>query len=88
MWARCYFHKKCVGTCCTEFVFLYPVGSAGHVVHSSASDVRNIDALFLMLRWAQCSFHKKSVRTCYTEVVFLHPVGYAGRVVHSVLFGA
>jgi hypothetical protein len=31
-WPRCYFHKKCVGTCYAKHVFLHPVGSASHVV--------------------------------------------------------
>jgi hypothetical protein len=33
-------------TCYIELVFLHPVGSAGHVVHSIASGARNINTLF------------------------------------------
>jgi hypothetical protein len=36
-WVRCNFHKKHVGTCYSKLLVLHPVGSAGHVVHSSAS---------------------------------------------------
>jgi hypothetical protein len=36
-WHRYGFHKKCVGTLYAALVFLHPVGSAGHVVLSSAS---------------------------------------------------
>jgi hypothetical protein len=36
-WARCDFLKKHNGTRYAKLVFLHPVGSAGHVVHSSVS---------------------------------------------------
>jgi hypothetical protein len=34
-WYR--FHKKCVRTLYAEIMFLHPVGSMGHVLHSDAS---------------------------------------------------
>jgi hypothetical protein len=64
-------------------VFLHPVGSVGHVVHSSTSRLWNIDTLFFMLRWAWCCFHKKRRGTRYTKLVFLHLVGSVGDVVNS-----
>jgi hypothetical protein len=49
-WARCGFHKKHIGTHYAELVFLRPLGSAVDVVHSGASGVQTVDALFFMLR--------------------------------------
>jgi hypothetical protein len=43
------FHKKRVGTRYAELVYLLPVGSAGHIVHSGASKPRSVDTLFVML---------------------------------------
>jgi hypothetical protein len=68
-------------------MFLHPVGSASHVVHSGASEVRNIDTLFFMLGWDRFRFNKNRVGTHYAELVFLYPVGVAAHVVHSVSSG-
>jgi hypothetical protein len=55
MCARYGFHKKCVGTSYVEVVFLHPVGSAGHVMHSGAYGARNVEVLFFMLG---CDFYE------------------------------
>jgi hypothetical protein len=55
-------------------VFLHLVGYAGHVVHSSASRVRNIDTIYFMLVWDRYRFQKKHDGTRYVELVFLDPV--------------
>jgi hypothetical protein len=77
-WARCGFQKKCGRTCYAELRFLHLVGSAGHIVHSGASRLRNIEALFFMVGWAWCGLHTKFTGTRHAKLVFLHPVGYAG----------
>jgi tetrahydromethanopterin S-methyltransferase subunit E len=58
-----------------NFCFLHLLGSTIHIVYSSASGVRNVDALFFMLVWVCSCFDKNCTGTCYAEVVFLHPIG-------------
>jgi hypothetical protein len=54
--------KKHVGALYAKLVFLHPVGSVGHVVHSGVYRARNVEALFFLLRWDQNGFHKKAHR--------------------------
>jgi hypothetical protein len=77
-----------VGTRYAKLQFLHPMGSVGPVVHSGASGVRNVEALFFMLGLDRYAFDKKRVGTRYTKLVFLHPVGSACHVVHSGACGA
>jgi hypothetical protein len=44
----CGFPKKNAGTRYAELVLLHPVESTGHVVHSGASEVRNVVTLFFI----------------------------------------
>jgi hypothetical protein len=82
------YDKNRTGTCYAELVFLHPVGSAGHVVHSGASRARNINTIFFMLGWDRYGYDEKRARTHYTELVFLHLVGSIGHIVHFGAFGA
>jgi hypothetical protein len=63
-------YKKRVSTRYVELVFLHPVGSAVHIVHSGATRARNMDTLFLILGWNWDGFDKKHAGTCYVELVF------------------
>jgi hypothetical protein len=78
-------HKKHCQIRYLELVFLYLVGSTGHTVHSDASKVHNVEALFCMLRSDLYGMHQKRIGNPYVELVFLHPLGFAGHIVH---FGA
>jgi hypothetical protein len=82
-WDRYRFDKKRTEPRYTELLFLHPVGSAGHVVHSIVFSVRNNNTLFFMLWWDRYGFDIKRAETCYADLVFLQPVGSACHVVHS-----
>jgi hypothetical protein len=63
--------------------FVHPEGSMGHIVHSGASEKRNVDTQFFMLGCDRYVFHKICDGTRYVELLFLHPVESARHVVHS-----
>jgi hypothetical protein len=88
MWDREGFDKKHVRTRYAELVFLHSLGSTGHMRHSGASGMRNINALFFMLWWDRYRFDKKRPGTYYAELVFLHSMGYVGHIMHSCAFRA
>jgi hypothetical protein len=87
-WDQYEFNKKRAGICYIKPVFLRPVGFVSCIVHSTASEVQNIDALFFIHGWDRYGFHKKRVGKHYAKLVFLHPVGSTGDVVRSSASGA
>jgi hypothetical protein len=73
-WAWCGFRKKRAQTCCTEVIFLHPVGFVGKIVHSVATRLRHVDGLFFMPEWDQDGLNKKRVGAHYVEILSLHLV--------------
>jgi hypothetical protein len=71
-WDRYGFDKKLFRTHYAELVFLHPLGSVGYVVHSGASEERNVNTLFFMLGWNRYGIQKNCVGTRYDELLFLH----------------
>jgi hypothetical protein len=57
-------------TLCRMCVFWHPVGSTGHVAHSSAPETRNADALFFMPRWDRYRLQKSKWNTLLRNCVF------------------
>jgi hypothetical protein len=63
------------------------VGSTGHEVHSGASGLQNVIALFFMLGLDGCGLNKKHQNTLHQTCVFAS-YGSAGHEVHSSAAGA
>jgi hypothetical protein len=77
-WDRYRFHKKRAQRSYEELVFLHLMGYVSNIVHSGASEERNVDTLFFLLMWDHYGFHKKNAGTRYTVLVIFHPVGSIG----------
>jgi hypothetical protein len=80
--------KKCAESHYAKLVFLHPVRSVGHVVHSATSGAQNVDTLLFILGWAIAVSTKGDNGHVTANIYFLHPVGSACHVVRSGAFGA
>jgi hypothetical protein len=69
-WARCGSHKKHVGTCYDEHVFLHLEGYAGPVVRYGPCMTLNIDALFFIPWWAVADPIKSVLKYVMSNMCF------------------
>jgi hypothetical protein len=76
--------KKRAWTRYTKFLFLHPVGSAGHVVHSGHETSTHS---FLCSTGTATDSTKSVPGHVMPNFLFLHPVGSTGHVVHSSMSG-
>jgi hypothetical protein len=86
-WYRYRFHEKHTGTRYVELVFLHPVGSTGHVVHSARPGCETSEHYFSCLGGSGMD-SKKHNGTHYVELVFLHLAGSAGMESILCVWGA
>jgi hypothetical protein len=78
------FDKKLIGSRYAKLVFLHPVGSVGHVVHSSsASGHETSTHYFSYSGWTGKDSTKSAPEHVLPNLFFLHLVGSARHVVHS-----
>jgi hypothetical protein len=77
-WDQYGIDKKCMWTRYAELLFLHLVGYAGHVVDSSASRSRNVDAIFFMLGWDQYGSHQKRTGSRYVKLLCFACSGMCG----------
>jgi hypothetical protein len=60
-------------------MFLRPVGYAGHIVHSDASEVQNVDVIFFMLVWSSTGSTKSAPGHVTSNLCFA-----SGRICRSL----
>jgi hypothetical protein len=82
-WDRYGFHENCNRTRYVELLFLHPVGSARHVVHSVRPGRETSMYYFSCLAGTSMDLRKSASGHIVPNLCFLHPEGSASNVVHS-----
>jgi hypothetical protein len=85
-WYRYRFHEKHTGTRYVELVFLHPVGSTGHVVHSAHPGCETSEHYFSCLGGSGMDSKKAQWNTLRRTCVFTSG-GICGHGEHSVCLG-